>query len=419
MIIAIVIFALSSALIWRFKLLRVNGLAPWMTVLAFALKCAAGIALWYMYSHMIDIDRRDADIFKYFDDGLVMQSAFNESAGTYLQLILDKDGADLNSYYDSMYNWDRSYALIQLNDNRTMIRLHSLMAFVSGGDILTHIVFFNLLAFIGLVFLFKGFGEFYNVKGWVFIVACILPPSLLFWGSGLLKESVVLLPLGLSFYGASALYRGHGGKMFLLAGLVLFSFIKPYVLLSLFPALLYLIARHFTGWKPLISALTVGISCVIVLALSGLSAKYDVIGILALKQKDFVNVALMSDAGSLVDIPKIKGLFSFLLNSPEAIFRTFARPGLWEVRSGMDGLAAIENSGYILLVLCAFIFRKKNFNVDLLMTCLIFLIGMGILIGSVTPVLGAVVRYKVPALPFLMMAVLHMIDFNKLKSLFR
>ncbi|NNK81393.1 MAG: hypothetical protein HKO93_07830 [Flavobacteriales bacterium] len=369
--------------------------------------------LWYLYSFVIEIDRKDADIFKYYDDGLVMNSAWEESPETFFMLFSDVQDDDLETYYQSMYNWDRSYSLIRLNDNRTMIRLHALIGFVSGGSILTHVILFNLLSFIGLLFLFRGFKEFIDPPPWTFLLVCIIPPSLLFWSSGMLKECLVLLPLGISFYAIASVLNGRDKWRLLILGTTLFIFIKPYVLLSFVPLVLYVLVRRYLSWSPIMTLLIIASGSIVLLALSTQVAQLDIIGVLSLKQKDFINVAVTSGAGSTVDIPEIKGFLSFIINAPEAVFRTYLRPGIWEMRSSMDGLAAIENSVYILLILSALFFRKSALNIDLLFVCLIFLMSMGIIIGSVTPVLGAIVRYKVPAIPFLMIALLHIIDLKK------
>ncbi|NNC82333.1 MAG: hypothetical protein HKN79_02050, partial [Flavobacteriales bacterium] len=101
---------------------------------------------------------------------------------------------------------------------------------------------------------------------------------------------------------------------------------------------------------------------------------------------------------------------------PGAVIRTYFRPAIWEMGGALQALAAIENSLYILLLLSAIIWRKGIQNQDLFIMCLIFLVAMGVLIGSVTPVLGAIVRYKVPALPFLMMLIYLIADTKRLSS---
>jgi uncharacterized protein with HEPN domain len=43
-----------------------------------------------------------------------------------------------------------------------------------------------------------------------------------------------------------------------------------------------------------------------------------------------------------------------------------------------------------------------------------FVIIQLLIIGETTPIIGAIARYKVPALPFLMISFLFMLDKNKL-----
>ena len=48
--------------------------------------------------------------------------------------------------------------------------------------------------------------------------------------------------------------------------------------------------------------------------------------------------------------------------------------------------------------------------------CLLFSLSTLILIGLTTPVFGAIVRYKVPTLPVIMILLLCVIDIEKIKS---
>ncbi len=411
----IVILPIVLALVWFWKPLRIDGLPnSWMLV-SFIVKCAAGILIWYLYAHHLDIDRKDADIFKYFDDAQVMYSSYEKAPSLYLDLFTGREDPVLEPYFEDMYNWNRSFSLIQINDNRSMIRVQSLIYFLSRGNIHVHTVIFSFLSFIGLVFLFKGMRRLKELPPWLFVVACILPPSLLLWGSGLLKETLVILPLGLSIYGATGIYKGKKSWPIMFLGLLLFLGIKPYVLVAVLPVLIYLLIRRSTAWNPWVSlGSSFGIS-VLGLGVSSFIPKMDVIGVLALKRKDFVQVAEDSGAGSTIDIPAFSSFLEFLMYAPGAAVRTLFRPWLWEMSSTLEALAAAENSIYILLLLLALWFRRKGLD-DMFMISLIFVLSLSVLVGSVTPVLGAIVRYKSPALPFLIFGVFALIDMDRLKK---
>jgi len=400
--------ALGVILIHRWSLLRIQGISPWWITSAFLLKVAAGVMVWFIYSQVYDIPRYDADIFKFYDDGATMARAMDEKPSMFIDLFLDRaDGPLFHHYIEEMSNWERSYDLIQLNDNRTMIRMHAILHLVSGGNYHWHSLFFQFIAFIGSVLLFKGIRGLSTLEPWTFLLF-LLPPSLLFWSSAPLKEALVLLPLGLVLYSLRDLdRRGVYWGTFLIS-LVLWLGIKPYVSLALIPGILFLILTKYSK-RTTLSLFVICHSIILfILFIGQWVGSMNLIGILRLKRKDFVNVAL--DAGSAIEIPEFNDFWTFLLACPSALWRTYFRPGIWEMRSILDAMAALENSVYLLLLALAIIFRKKQVDARMLLFSASFLIGMGVLIGTVTPVLGASVRYRAPALPFLLLFIYLLMD---------
>lgn len=121
-------------------------------------------------------------------------------------------------------------------------------------------------------------------------------------------------------------------------------------------------------------------------------------------------------AGSFIKIPVLDGTFlSILENSPAAFATIYFRPFIFESKNPMMMLAAIENSLIILIALTCIFFCYRNIPVrHLLYLCIIVVVLLFSLIGLTTPILGAAVRYKIPALPFLLIALLLILDKDKL-----
>ena len=79
------------------------------------------------------------------------------------------------------------------------------------------------------------------------------------------------------------------------------------------------------------------------------------------------------------------------------------------------------NSSSSLLILSVFTFIKQKtlLSIELknmLWFCITFTLLLFIIIGTTTPVSGALVRYKVPALPFLAIAILTFLDVDYLTT---
>jgi len=95
------------------------------------------------------------------------------------------------------------------------------------------------------------------------------------------------------------------------------------------------------------------------------------------------------------------------------------RPTLIEMKNIFFALTAFENTMFlILIVLAIFFFKKPTVNqLPYLYFGLYFSLLLTILIGLTVPVLGAIVRYKIPFMPFTMSILLLSIDYSKIKNL--
>ena len=116
-------------------------------------------------------------------------------------------------------------------------------------------------------------------------------------------------------------------------------------------------------------------------------------------------------AKSVIAIPTLKPEYtSILRNTPSAFLTTLLRPHIFESHNIMMSLSAIENVFILVLLIANIIFyiRKKPQGINAMcLFSLFFVFIIFSLIGLVTPVLGAVVRYKVAALPFLMVLLFY------------
>jgi hypothetical protein len=98
---------------------------------------------------------------------------------------------------------------------------------------------------------------------------------------------------------------------------------------------------------------------------------------------------------------------------PQTVLLTLYRPFLWEARSMLMLLAALEN-----LVLLVFTVRAlgqllttpqalaRAFRSPMWLMCVLFVALFSLGVGASTPNLGSISRYRVPALPFLMAALI-------------
>ncbi|MCC7502380.1 MAG: hypothetical protein IT229_07605 [Flavobacteriales bacterium] len=415
--------ALLLYLIHRSRFFRVIGVPDGWVKSAFVLKVMAGTVLWAVYTYVI-VDRPNADIYRYFDDSAVMYSALKTSPGDYLRMLtgIGNDSPHFDAlYYRVMNNWYRKYESNMYNDAHTIIRFNALVRLVSFGSIHVHTVFAAFLAYVGSIGLVKAIaGLLPRLVKPLFLVVFVIP-SVLFWSSGVIKETFLMFALGLLIWSVfCALDRRVKGLLLLsiIPLATLLFFLKFYVLMSMVPALVAYVWCKLRPERPLLKFAVVHIILLLIAANSErFIPGFDILNTLAWKQKDFIGLAVSVNSGSYIPTPYLEPTFaSFAARAPHALYTTFLGP-LQAWRNGAMGFAsALETSALIVVFGLLLMHRKAWQQVDkvFLLYCISFCVLLALVIGWTTPVMGAVVRYRVPLLPFLLFAALAVTDEERL-----
>lgn len=253
-------------------------------------------------------------------------------------------------------------------------------------------------------------------------LAVYLLPTVLFWTSGVLKEPIFILGFGIFLLGFMRFIYGEqkgGDYVKIVFGFLILLVAKGYVLQCMAPALAgLLLAKVFHGRK---FWLWFSIPHILIIPLlfvgPHISNSLKISEIMSMKQTAFYNVAIESDSGSLIEVRHIDSPADVILNAPAAMVNTYLRPWPWEWKKPLFIPAALEN----LLLIIVFGIMVWNFrrpyglNIPMLAFCGSFVIVLGVLTGEVVPVLGALVRYKLPALIFLFVMIFALTDHIKLQ----
>ncbi len=417
--------ALFLFLIHRWKFFRPEIIpVQWVKVL-FVTKVASGCLLGLVYTYYYT-DRTTADTFKFFDDSKILFGTLFTSPREFLKIFfgLHDNSGKCFEICSQMTAWNNKDVLF--NDNKTLIRLNVFFHFFSMGNYYVHVVFLNFFSFTGLIAFFRLFQYYEKKKSKVIFLTMMFLPSVLFWGSGLLKDGLLLFALGILLYSFNNLITSSNVRRNIIAfslSLLLLMFTKLYVLFIVSPALIaWYWSRKNTG-KTVIFKF---ISCYLIYLLIGfnidkVSEKYDLVDLVYYKQQNFNVLATTSGANSIITIPHIEPTaWSLLTNSPAAVWRVFIRPNIFDSGSSMIMLSSIENIFILLLGLFCIFFthRRMVHSTQLFCLSIFFVIFMFALIGLITPILGAMVRYKVPALLFLVFIFISIADESKIKSKF-
>lgn len=412
--------ALGIFLIYKLRFFQVAGISRRFLSGVFLLKILAGTALVAIYTYYYT-ERSTADVFKYFDDSEAMFNALRHHPSDYFQMLfgINNDSPHFDQYYNQMNNWYRVYESNLYNDSHTIIRFNAAVRLFSGGYIGVHTVFMCFIALMGLTALYKVFSAYIIQHRQALAIGIFLLPSVLFWGSGVLKEGLLFFAIGTAVFCLEQLLSRKGkwwhwpGLFFALA---LMFICKMYVLIALFPGIIAY------SWVRLSGNIWVYVKYLAVIAVCTIAAvniklvlpKDDFLETLSEKQRDFMGLADSMKSGSIIHINKLEPTFkSFALNAPEAFINTLCRPFVWEAKSAFEWAAAIENIFLLAFIIYALIkIDLSRLRQPLVPFCITFVVVLFVLSGIATPVVGALVRYKVPAMPFLVIALLLVVKEN-------
>lgn len=287
----------------------------------------------------------------------------------------------------------------------------------------------SLWAFGGCWRLFKMFYRMYPHLHKKIAFACLFLPSLLFWGTGMLKDTICLGAIGYSLYAAYNLfirkkYRTSDVIMLLISGYLLF-YLKAYILISLVASFLLWLFLQVRGLiqdrllRQITTVLVVGIAGLAAfLVIQGFAASEitsqfttDNIVKAAQEQQQMFNRNSIGTGSNFKIAAVDNSIGSMVAAFPLGVVNTFFRPFPWDIRSPFMVLSFLESFAFLVLTLMAFrkLGIKKFFGLiasePVISFAFVFAIVFGGFVGMTTGNFGALNRYKIPALPFYAMAI--------------
>lgn len=401
---------LFNFLICRFLSLQFKGFKTWVTVALFNAKFAAGIFIWLVYTfYYTDTGRND--VHKFYNNAVVLRHIADKNPRAFTDLFLSGDTKEQISITE-LKNWNRNFDESPFNANRFIIRINTLLLFVSLYTYPVHVLFFSFFSLASMVLLVNALFKNANQTNLLLTLPVLFMPSVLFWNSGVMKEPVLTLGIGLWVSGmvnlsSKVLWRSI---ILMVIGAMLVLLTKFFVMLCILPpAVAYLIfikkeERRFIAGKIALVYLMFGIAAFNVYRMV---PELNFGQMLVNKYTHAVKEAAYFNAGSMIEIPAIENsAISILRASATGICNMLLRPFPWEAQNPMQWFSSIENLVFLtfLLIVLAFINWRSIPHLNLFLFCVCFAFGYLALTGMCTPVAGNMVRYKAPLLPLLYMA---------------
>lgn len=402
--------ALCIHLIPRMPVFQIQGVRVELMMGLFGVKLLAGLSLVWIYT-VIYPDRAYADIFRYFDDSAVIASSLTVHPWDFFRMLTGFDGAspELSAYYNRMHNWYNTELVFR--DTRTMIRFSALLRVFTLNTYFPQVVVICFLSTIGLTGMFRFMRSLAPGRDLALILLLFMTPSVLLWTSGLIKEAFLFYGMGLLLFQCECWQQRSGKPVLrilavLFAVFVLFT-IKAYVFFLFAPVVFApIVSSLFPSEKRRTVAILVFIAWMVMLAgIAPAVTGASLPDLLSAKRDEFIRLATQVKAGSLIPMHSMEpGWGGLLAECPMALFRAMFYPLPNQV-SGLLGLLPVLENWLMLFFISWMVIQARhsgNRPDAAALTGFLFALALMLLASLVTPVIGALVRYKVPALPFLL-----------------
>jgi hypothetical protein len=384
---------------------------------AFAFKIVGAILLGIIYQYYY----KGGDTLNYWRQTDIINSSFSDSIGTWFRLITGSAeiyDVDVYKYTTQFYWYGRSSPEYLISIIGAIIGLFTMTTYLPTA------VIFAALSFIGVWKMYVVFTKLYprltKQMAWAFLFI----PSVIFWGSGFMKDTITLSCIG---WVTHFFYRifFENRKLLLNSALALFVIyviyiIKSYIVMAFLPAVL-LWGLGLLSYKIKDTRLIIFVryflyaSAIAGIALIGGKLEAEMFGeynVESVAYKSFVTrdylyrVSNEQDGSGYTLGDFDPTLLGMLEQAPAGVNVTLFRPYLWEARKPIVMISAIESLLYLVFTIVAIV-RNNPIRVvqriladETLQFCLIFTLIFAFAVGISTSNFGSLVRYKIPCLPF-------------------
>lgn len=357
------------------------------------------------------------DTTSYFHDCTAVSKAFLKNPFQMIRFSLT--GIDMNvwSSFDFETDW-----LVYAYDNHALWvdRLVWPLCFISFRSFIGTTMLLSFICYQAIWRLYQTLVfEFPTLKTQM-AFSMFFIPSVVFWGSGILKDSITFAAVSLFISSMHEMIKMKKSYLKNIFFLIFSSFlllkIKPYIFFALLPGTIIWIAGFYLS-KVENKLLKLSITPILIIV--ALGSGYLMLGTMSSSLGEYrldnvLNKAVTTQqdlkqdyyGGASFDIgdfdPTVRGIIG---KAPLAINAALFRPYIWEAYNPGMIASGIEN--FILLILTIYLLIKIRvinlFRLMFIHHFLFFSIAFSIFfafsVGLTTSNFGSLVRYKIPAIP--------------------
>ena len=364
------------------------------------------------------------DTISYYEGARSLVNLLSQDFNKGFQILFNNDSI-YNSYGSFNGQTGRPpYYIFRDTKTFNVSRLSTVFYFFGSGSLIISNFLCSIFSYLGIWKLYRLFTQVFPGNNKQFAYFLLFMPSLIFWGGGIMKDSFVL---GGICWATHCFYYCFIKKEKIMLNLILlivnFTIIinvKPYVAIAAIPGMLIWLNSGII--KTLKSSLTrvllrPVILMGVVLSGVGLFNNLDAIGLSqydnvdeTIEQAQVIQQDLLREdqyGTNNYYIGELDGTLSGMLKvAPSAIYTAIYRPSISEIGSPAMVLSALENLILLVFTLLSVAskgpikFFKAIFNNPLLLYSLIFTLIFAFGVGIASTNFGALVRYRIPLIPF-------------------
>jgi hypothetical protein len=382
--------------------------------LSLSFKIVSAILLGVLYQYYY----QGGDTYYYFYHSGIFREAFLNHPLVALQILFDRANPEGDAYdYISRMFWYHDPSALFVGKFAGIFDLITFHTYSATA------LFFALFSFASAWKLFLFLRKEFPHNDAALFISIHFVPSVIFWGSGLLKDSLSLSALFWIVYTVAYWIKTRDFKyidivLFIFA-LIVLKTVKIYILLCLLPVIaLWLIRRFLIPRNVVLKFITLPVIASLFLVLSFMGVRF----FLSEESKYSMNkltesIAITANdighwsgrnAGSGYSFGVLDGSTDQLINFMHlSILTALFRPFIWEVNNPLMLLASLESGILILLTIYSLWSGRlvNNLKDPFLGSFFIFVLMMAFAVGF-SYNFGTLMRYRIPILTFLLLNLL-------------
>lgn len=370
----------------------------------------------------------------YFQTSRAILNMSGKDIYVFSDIMLGNNSMENYTYFDASTTWP----VYWVNDQTLFVaRILVPFCFLSFNNFVITAILLAWLCYTGIWRLFLLFNSEFPQLQKQLAISILFIPSVVFWGSGLLKDTITLSAVGwytyhFYFFFIKRKYTFSSGICIFVSAFLLIA-IKPYILFALLPgSIIWLSNDRLKNIRnnvlrsvaaPFFISIGIGLGVLVLSQMGNVLGVYSIDKVLDKAVESNIDQKQDYYGGNSFDIGDFDATLPGVLSKVHvAIAATLFRPYLWDAKNPVMFISALENT-YILLLTVFLLIRLKFFGFftligenPLLLFSVLFALFFAFSVGLATSNFGSLVRLKIPCIPFFVSSLFVLKHFYEKKA---